>query len=86
MSSLVPSAPTSITDDLYLCQRVREALRCAGYRALERVQVWSSQGHVSLRGEVPTYHLKQVAQTASGGVAGVRSVSNDLVVWSEGRA
>ena len=86
MSPLVTSAPDpSITDDLQLCQRVREALKCAGHRALGRVQVWSSQGNVSLRGEVPTGHLKQVAYAACRAVAGVKSVSNDLIVWGQDR-
>lgn len=74
------SAPPLVIDDLQLCQCVREALRSTGYAPLGRVQVGSSRGDVTLRGMVPTYHLKQVAQTACRSVPGVRSISNELVV------
>jgi osmotically-inducible protein OsmY len=54
---------------------------CAvGYPQLFAISVSVHGGQVTLDGEVPTYYLKQVAQTAALAVPGVESVENEIVV------
>jgi osmotically-inducible protein OsmY len=57
-----------------------KALRLTGYAALRAVRVVANGQMVILRGRVPSYHLKQVAQTAAMDVAGVRELHNELEV------
>jgi hypothetical protein len=45
-------------------EQVRAALRAAGYRALADLDCRLINGSIVLSGTVPTYYLKQVAQTA----------------------
>lgn len=62
-----------------------KALRATGYfmnRQNEITFEISSDGHVLLRGSVPSYYHKQRAQIAVMSVAGVRSLHNDLLVKS----
>lgn len=67
----------SLSDD------VTESLRATGYFVrvpCEIIVRVDRGGRVSLRGVVPTYYLKQKAQTAAMSVDGVASVQNDVVV------
>lgn len=66
--------------DNQLMARIRRALRNSGYAPLSRVRVVVDQGTVFLEGEVPTYFLKQVAQTRVLSVDGVKALTNELVV------
>ena len=69
-------------DDLQLKQRVIEALRASGYRAMRNIDVTVAKGMVILRGRVPSYYLKQIAQTAARSVRGVYELCNELDVAS----
>jgi hypothetical protein len=42
---------------------IREAFRHSGYRSLAQLEVQAHSGRVVVSGEVPTYYMKQVAQT-----------------------
>ncbi len=66
--------------DNQLMARIKRVLRSSGYASLIQIRVVVDQGHVSLEGEVPTYFLKQMAQSQILSVEGVRSVKNTLVV------
>ncbi|WP_339735138.1 BON domain-containing protein [uncultured Gimesia sp.] len=66
--------------DNQLMARIRRALRNSGYAPLFRVRVVVDQGAVFLEGEVPTYFLKQVAQTRVLSLDGVKTLTNELVV------
>jgi osmotically-inducible protein OsmY len=67
-------------EDVCLAERVERALRAAGYGPLRGVQVTVHARLVILGGRVPSYYLKQVAQTIALAVPGARHVRNDLDV------
>lgn len=66
---------------------VEQRLGASGYLALRRIDCACEDGVLSLRGCVPTYYLKQVAQSIAGTVDGVRRVDNRIeVVTAEPKA
>jgi osmotically-inducible protein OsmY len=51
---------------------------------LTQQRLWCefNEGQLYLRGQVPSFYLKQLAQEAVVGIEGVRQVVNDIeVVW-----
>lgn len=60
--------------------KVRGSLQNSGHLALKSLQVSAELRTITLRGCVPTYYLKQVAQTVAKGVEGVTTVINNTVV------
>jgi hypothetical protein len=60
-------------------------LRGSGYGALHGVGCTFESGVLHLRGCVPTYYLKQVAQSLVGDLDGVIQVNNQLEVFSQVR-
>jgi osmotically-inducible protein OsmY len=68
------------TEGASLAQRVVSALAATGRLRLPELDVSASDGEVTLRGRVPSYYQKQVAQTAALHVPGVRGVHNELDV------
>lgn len=67
------------TDD-DIAGRAYLALATSGHRSLRYLQVFCNNGRVTLEGQVPTYYLKQLAQTLVQRVEGVRDVDNDVCV------
>lgn len=63
-----------------------EGLQRSGYLALRTVACDGRDGVIYLRGRVPTYYLKQVAQSIALGVQGVRRVVNLIEVLAPVRA
>jgi osmotically-inducible protein OsmY len=63
-----------------LASRVEHALRATGHSPLRNLHVLFVEGIAVLRGAVPSYYMKQLAQTAVSGVAGVSDVHNELEV------
>jgi osmotically-inducible protein OsmY len=63
-----------------LADKVCERVSNSSYAALRRVQVNHEAGKVTLQGRVPTYFLKQVAQSIAAEVVGARCVVNNLEV------
>ncbi len=57
-------------------------LRHADYWPLRRIRCEYHEGVLTLRGEVPSYHLKQVAQTLVASLNGILEVNNRLEVSS----
>jgi osmotically-inducible protein OsmY len=66
--------------DFSLVNEVKRALRSTGYQGLRGVEILVHYGVVFLRGQVSSFHLKQVAQTAPRALSGVREVRNELNV------
>jgi osmotically-inducible protein OsmY len=66
--------------DRMLAVAVRQALDEIGYWPLRKLEVQVDAGFVTLRGIVPSYHLKQLAQSATKGVAGVAQIVNAVEV------
>lgn len=60
--------------------RVLQALHATGRLPLREVSAIVSNGHVLLKGCVPSYYLKQIAQTACMTVDGVESLDNCIAV------
>jgi osmotically-inducible protein OsmY len=71
---------TGGAEDLCLAVHVERALCATGYGSLRGIAVTVHARLVILGGRVPSYYLKQLAQTTSLAVPGVRQVRNDLDV------
>jgi osmotically-inducible protein OsmY len=67
-------------DDCRLAARVEQALCASGYGPLRRITISVRERNVILEGHVPSYYLKQVAQSAVLSVSGIDRVLNDLEV------
>lgn len=67
-------------DDLRLAEHVERALRASGYAALHGIRITVHAGFATLAGQVPSYYLKQVAQTAALAVPGIVRIQNGLEV------
>ncbi len=65
-----------------LSEQVIQVLRATGYLPLRDLDIFAAEGFVILRGRVPSYYLKQVAQAAVLGLPGVDDVRNELDVIS----
>jgi len=59
---------------------VVRAIAASGRFPVARVEVSSSEGVVTLRGRVASYHHKQVAQAAALNVIGTRQLVNEIEV------
>lgn len=79
---MVSHAPVARLESLerHLQTRVHDALAATHYYCLQRVLVDVTDGDVRLRGYVPSYYVKQMAQTAVMNLPDVKKVSNQLVV------
>ena len=64
--------------DIEEAARIR--LHHSPYRAIRRVSCRFSDGTLTLVGAVPTYHYKQLAQTAVSGINGVTCIDNEIQV------
>jgi hypothetical protein len=74
------SADAPQSAKLDLASRIEQALRATGYPPLRNVHILAAAGIAILRGAVPSYYMKQIAQAAVSGVPGVIDVHNDLEV------
>jgi len=63
-------------------EAARIRLQHSLYRAIRRVTCEFVDGTLFLSGHVPTYHYKQLAQTAVADVEGVQRIVNDVTVDS----
>jgi BON domain-containing protein len=61
-------------------QFLGERLQSAGYLALRNVSCKVHEGVVHLHGRVPSYYLKQVAQTVISDVEGIYGIVNHIEV------
>ncbi|MDA1052569.1 MAG: BON domain-containing protein [Planctomycetota bacterium] len=65
-------------DDISEAAQVR--LQHSPYRTIRRISCRFDDGVLTLVGKVPTYHHKQLAQTAVAGLRGVNHVNNRIEV------
>ena len=63
-----------------LDERVQLTLQQSGHQLLRQVRVCESRGTVTLSGDLPTFYMKQMAQTIVGNVEGVYRVDNRISV------
>jgi osmotically-inducible protein OsmY len=66
--------------DETLCEQVMRALFHANFVGLHEISVTVRDGRARLTGVVPTYYLKQLAQSAAASVKGVRQIDNYVCV------
>jgi osmotically-inducible protein OsmY len=69
-----------------LFSQIDQALRATGYSPLLNLRILETQGTVVLRGVVPSYYMKQIAQEAVSAVPGIAQVHNLLDVACGTRA
>ena len=67
-----------IVDDITEAAQV--CLQHSPYRAIRRISCRFDDGVLTLIGRVPTFHHKQLAQTAVAGLRGVNQVDNRIEV------
>lgn len=65
-----------------LCLRVERRLRSNSFLSLRSVTCEVQQGRLTLRGQVPTYYLKQLAQVVAAQVEGAEELVNAIDVGS----
>ncbi len=66
--------------DLDLAERAERALRATGYPPLRTIELAVHDLRVTLRGRVPSYHMKQMARAGILGIPGVAEVRNEVDV------
>jgi len=66
--------------DAEWAQEAKQALRATGYPPFRNVDVRFSDGVATIRGSVPTYYLKQLAQSVLINLECLRAVQNELNV------
>jgi hypothetical protein len=80
-AALLSAPPPRHADPADLAER---ALRSSPYLALRNVACDCRGGVLTLRGCLPTYYLKQVAQAVVSRIDGVRQIVNDIEVVCSG--
>jgi osmotically-inducible protein OsmY len=65
-------------------RKAEDLLRRSGYLALRDVSCVALGGALYLRGRLPTYYLKQVAQEIAASVAGACRIINRIEVTAPG--
>lgn len=78
--AIIEGAERIAAVDRLIVDSVHRALRASGYGQLLKLKVYCEHGSVRLQGSVPTYYLKQVAQSVLKGIDGIRNVDNDVNV------
>ncbi len=77
---LGPNTAQPKNEDQRLAEKIGRALDEAGYPSLRDLRVHVHNGYVTVRGRVPTYYMKQVAQTIAVSVLGPRYTKIDVDV------
>ncbi len=72
------SSTTDITP--FVAEQARKQLQGQPYRVLKNVSCEYRDGTLTLRGRLPSYFLKQMAQAAVARVAGVERIVNHIEV------
>ena len=72
-----------VAHDHQIVDAAYRALRASGYGQLLSINVYCDHGRVTLQGRLPTFYLKQVAQSVLGRVDGIRDIDNDVTVQAQ---
>ncbi len=72
--------PTQRPNNSELAKKIELTYDRMGYRSLAMVYCETEGSDIVLKGETPTFYLKQVAQVIAAKVAGVGSISNQIHV------
>lgn len=68
-----------------IAEGAENCLRHNSYLALKNVQCECAEGVLTLRGCLPTYYLKQMAQAVVARLEGVHRIVNEIEVVASGR-
>ena len=79
LASAEPATPTRIPPP-GLQELAEGCLRRNPYRALKHVSCDCQEGVLVLRGCLPSYYLKQIAQEAVARLEGVKAIDNQIQV------
>jgi hypothetical protein len=74
------SAGFGLEREIDIEETARVRLQHSPYRAVRRVNCSFIDGSLTLSGRVPTFHYKQLAQTAVAGLVGVDRIINVIEV------
>ena len=80
MTALEHSENRSITHRLDPAEMAESHLRSNSYLALKNISCEFREGVLILKGNVPTYYLKQVAQAVVAPTVGVERILNEIEV------
>lgn len=61
-------------------EMARKILESSAYHSIRKLSCTFRNGELTLSGELPSYHLKQVAQTAVQGIKGIHKIDNQIEV------
>lgn len=81
-ATLDASATSASLASAELLRRIDQALRATAYLPIRGLEFTVAEGLVILRGRLPSYYLKQMAQEVVRSVPGVNEVYVDLEVVS----
>lgn len=79
-AATIEGAEMMAARDRLIVDSVHRALRASGYGQLLKLRAQCQHGCVTLQGCVPTYYLKQVAQSVLKAIDGIRDIDNDVRV------
>jgi hypothetical protein len=74
-----------IMADARLTGQLESALCSLGHVCLRTINIQVADGLATLRGQVPSYYVKQLAQATAQSIPGIRSVRNELDVTTRSR-
>ena len=82
-----PATPFSLRSPMHqqIVDSAENCLRHNPYLALKNVQCDFHEGVLTLRGCLPTYYLKQMAQAVVGPISGIHRVVNEIEVMRGSR-
>ncbi len=69
-----------------ICEKAKSAqerLQHSAYLELRRISCDCNKGVLTLRGRVPNYHLKQLAQSLLSELEGIQELNNQLRRYSQ---
>ena len=69
-------------DELEVSRAIQHRFEQSAYRSLRQVRCEWRDGALTLFGEVPTFFLKQMAQTIAASVNGAVAIANQIDVTS----
>ncbi len=80
LSTLELPEATFASDDHQIRDRVQHVLQSSSYRPLQRIHCQVDSGVVMLHGRLPTFYLKQLAQSLVVKLGNVQAVNNAIEV------
>ncbi len=73
---------TSLTDAKRTAEAAKQRILHQPHLTQQRIWCEFDRGRLFLRGQVPSFYFKQIAQEAVAGMADVRQIVNEIeVVW-----